>query len=179
MHAIISKLDSTSTKTVVSLWEKLYVTCGLTSIYDIPTPHVTWFVAEEINLEKAEPSLQQVSEQSEPFKLHTFGVGIFTGESPVLYLPMVKSLEMIDLHCKIWKHISPYSKERKSYYLPKFWVPHITLALRDLNRENLDCAVNAICFEPIELYITIDNLVTAEYEESKPARILTQYQFNA
>jgi 2'-5' RNA ligase len=178
MHAIISELDLNTSKIVRDIWLKLYEKCGLTSIFDIPTPHLTWFVAEEFNLAQIKTPLDQIVTNQQPFDLHTFGVGIFTGESPVLYLPMVKSLEMIHLHCEIWQKMTPFSKKRKSYYSPRLWVPHITLALRDLTRENLDCAVNTVGFDPIELYVTIDNLIAAEFKELNPSRLLDRFDFS-
>jgi 2'-5' RNA ligase len=179
MQAIISRLDQNTSKIVRNLWGKLYDECGLNAIYTIPTPHVTWFAADEIDLDLSLPLLSEIAEGSMAFTLHTFGLGIFSGEKPVLYLPMVKTLEMIHLHCKIWEQLESHAKAKKLYYSPKMWVPHITLALKDLTRENMACAVNAIGFDPIELYVVIDNLIVAEYEETSLGEILFQYDFNA
>lgn len=178
MQAIISRLDPNTSEIVSDLWQKLYDECGLNAIYTIPTPHVTWFAADKIDLDHSLASLSEIASEAKPFTLHTFGLGIFSGEKPVLYLPMVKTLEMIHLHCNIWEKIEPYAKAEKLYYSPKMWVPHITLALKDLTRENMACAVNAISFDPIELYVVIDNLIVAEYEETSLGELLFQYNFN-
>lgn len=178
MQAIISRLDSKTSTIVSNLWQKLCEECGLNAIYTIPTPHVTWFAADEIDLDLSLPLLAGIAEETKDFTLHTFGLGIFSGEKPVLYLPMVKTLEMIQLHCKIWEQVGPHAQEKKLYYSPKMWVPHITLALKDLTRENMACAVNAIGFDPIELYVVIDNLIVAEYEETNLGELLIQYDFN-
>ena len=177
MHAIISRLDPDTTSIVNNLWQKLFDECGLNAIYTIPTPHVTWFAADKINLDRSKPLLSKIAEETQEFTLHTFGLGIFSGENPVLYLPMVKTSEMIRLHCEIWDQVAQYAQREKLYYSPSMWVPHITLALKDLTRENLACAVNAIGFEPIELYVVIDNLIVAEYEETHIGEMLFQYEF--
>ena len=177
MHIIISELDPATTEIVKDLWQQLHDKCGLRGIYMTPTPHFTWLVADEFNIEQVKSVLDELVAQVQSFKLHTFGLGIFSGEEPVLYLPMVKSLEMISLHCQIWEHIAPLSHGLKLYYSPKIWVPHITLAIKDLNKENLSCAVNAIAFEQIELYVQVDNLAIAELEDESAGEILHRYQF--
>ena len=176
MNAIISKLDPESSGTVTDLWRKLREACGLNAIYDLPLPHLTWMVAEELDIKKSAPILTQISDTTASLTLHTFGLGVFTGKKPVLYLPLVKSVEMIDLHEKIWDQISPFSKDQKLYYSPRLWVPHITLALNDLNEETLACAINTIGFDTIELFIQISDLVVARYEEKKAGEILKDFK---
>ena len=177
MYAIISELDPESSTTVNQLWQKLCDACGLNAIYNMPLPHLTWMVAEELEIENSSPIIAQISEGTTPLTLHTFGLGVFTGDNPVLYLPTVKSIEMINLHEKIWNQISPFSKDQKLYYSPRLWVPHITLAINDLTKENLACAINAIAFDTIELFIQISNLAIATYEEKKAGDILEQFKF--
>jgi hypothetical protein len=50
MYAIISELDKDSSVVVKDLWARLRDACGLRAIYDLPTPHFTWFVAESLDL---------------------------------------------------------------------------------------------------------------------------------
>ncbi len=177
MYAIISKLDPESATTVNKLWRTLCDACGLTAIYNMPLPHLTWMVAEDLAIKKSTPILSQITEEATTLTLHTFGLGVFTGEKPVLYLPVVKSIEMISLHEKIWDQVFPFSKDQKLYYSPDLWVPHITLAINDLTEENLACAINAIAFDTIENFIRIDNLAIARYENKKAGDILEQFQF--
>ncbi len=178
MYAIISKLDPESSTTVNKHWRKLCDACGLTAIYNLPLPHLTWMVAEDLAVKKSTPIITQISENVTPLTLHTFGLGVFTGAKPVLYLPVVKSIEMISLHEKIWDQIFPLSKDQKLYYSPKLWAPHITLAINDLNEENLACAVNALAFDTIELFVRISNLAIARYEDKKSGDILEQFNFS-
>lgn len=178
MYAILSELDPKSSSTVNKLWRKLCETCGLNAIYNMPLPHLTWMVAEDLERQKSTPILAQIAENTTPLTLHTFGLGIFTGEKPVLYLPTVKSVETIALHERIWDQVSPFSKEQKLYYSPRLWVPHITLAINDLNQDNLACTINAIAFDTIELFIQISNLAIAQYEDKQAGEILEQFEFS-
>ena len=178
MHTIISELDPGTSKIVRDLWQQLHDKCGLRGIYMTPTPHFTWLVADEFNSDQVKSILEDLVAQVQSFKLHAFGLGVFSGEEPVLYLPMVKSLDMITLHCQIWEHVAPVSKELELYYSPKIWVPHITLARKDLTKENLSCAVNAIAFKQIELYLQVDNLAIAELENNGAGEILHRFRFS-
>ena len=179
MFAIISALDPDSSATVSAIWQKLCQSCGLTAIYEIPTPHFTWLLADNLEIQKTRKALAEITAEASTMTLHTFGLGIFTGDQPVLYLPIVKSSKMIALHEKIWEQIIPLSDDPKMYYSPVLWVPHITLALNDLNQDNLTCAVNAIASEPIELFIKVDNLAIAEYQKSKSGKIFDRFLISA
>lgn len=177
MYAIISKLDPDSSTTVSNLWLKLRDNCGLSGIYKTPTPHFTWFAADDLDLPEVTSALSKLAESAEPFTIHTFGLGIFTGRNPILYLPMVKSIKLINLHHEIWNNFEQFSQEPNLYYSPKLWVPHITIALNDLTHENLSCALETVAFDPIELFVTVDNLNIAEYDEQRPGKFLEIFYF--
>jgi len=178
MHAIISRLDTETSAIVKRLWQILFEECGLSAIYSLPTPHVTWFAAEAMDIEKTVPILSQIASNIDDFQVHTFGLGIFTGVQPILYLPMVKTLEMIHLHDVLWDQMEPYSQEPKKYYSPRLWVPHITLALRDLTHQKLSCAVESIGHQPIELFVNINNLIIAETNEDYIGELHCEFRFN-
>jgi hypothetical protein len=175
MYAIISEIDPHSSTEVAKIWGELSQVCGLREIYTLPTPHFTWLVAEELALEEANSILSSMIVNTPKIATFTSGLGIFSGEYPVLFLPMVKSIEMIHLHQKIWEQLGPCCKEKNKYYSPSFWLPHITLALKDLNKENLTCAVNLIAFEQIELSVLMTSIAIAEHQIGQNAQILERY----
>ncbi len=162
MIAIISALDQESSDQVRALWRTLEMACHLRGIFHFPTPHMSWFAAESLETSRAEPILQQLAESCDPFMVHTFGLGIFPGEHPVLYLPVVKSQTLLQCHNKIWNQTQPYSEETKLYYSPSFWLPHITLAIKDIDQDTLLCAVNAVVTRQLSLNIVLDNVMIVE-----------------
>ncbi len=179
MYAIISELDPNAATTVSGLWQQLCLACGLTEIYHLPTPHFTWFLADHLDSDIVIPLVKRLTTNLNSFQVHTFGLGIFTGEKPVLYLPIVKSAEMIRLHREIWNQIQPYGDEVQQYYSPRLWVPHITLALKDLTEENLACAVNSIAFEPIELFIKVGHIALVAYENENANETLLTWSLSS
>lgn len=178
IKAIITELNAEAAAEVGEMWQKLYEACGLKAIYTIPVPHFTWFAADELDVAEAKTILTRIAAHQRSLTIHTFGLGIFAGNLPVIYLPMVKSLPMYTLHKEIWEEIQPHSKNPRLYYSPKLWLPHITLALKDLTHENLSCAVDALAFDPVEMYIVADNLAIVEHEDEKVGKTLETFLFN-
>lgn len=172
MHAIISEIDPESSKKVSQIWRKLFETCELEAIYNFPTPHFTWLIAQELKIDAVNYQIAVLADQCPRVETYTSGFGIFSGENPVLYFPLVKSLEMIHFHQKIWEHIQPYSTGQNRYYSPAKWLPHITLALKDLNSSNLACAVDALIGEPHEFFVSMTSLAIVESEENEIGKIL-------
>jgi 2'-5' RNA ligase len=175
MYAIISEIDEQSGEKVNQIWQKLCEACDLGAVYTTPTPHFTWLTAEELDVEKSKLNLSEIVKSSPVINTHTFGLGLFSGGHPVLFLPMVKTIEMIQFHQHIWNEISPYAKDLNKYYSPEYWLPHITLAFKDINRENLACAINEIGFEKIELNVSMTSLEIAEHEDEKIWTILERF----
>lgn len=178
MYAIISELDTQSSVLVKDLWGRLREACGLMAIYKLPTPHFTWFAADTLDVAAVEEIIADLSARSEELISYVFGFGIFSGERPVFYLPLVKSQTMIDLHNEIWSQVISYSRGRNRYYSPNFWLPHITLAINDITKESLACALESVAFEPVEMKISTNNLIVVAQEDDPSSLALKQFRFN-
>jgi 2'-5' RNA ligase len=176
MYAIISELDYDSSVVVKNLWARLRDACGLREIYNLPTPHFSWLVAEALDLPRAKSVIADLAAHQKTLTSHVFGLGIFSGDRPVLYLPIVKSQGMIDLHNQIWDKLESMTDRANGYYSPAFWLPHITLAINDLRRENLACALESVAFEPVELTIATENLILVVQKGNPPNNVLYQYR---
>ena len=175
MYAIISEIDEHSSETVSKIWQNLCEVCGLDEIYTLPTPHFTWLIADEMDLEQTGLILESMILKVPAIRTFTFGLGIFSGTLPVLFLPMVKTIDMIHLHQEIWDKIGPHCRKLNMYYSPSLWMPHITLALKDIDKEKLACAVNAYAFEQMELSVTMTSIDIAESEDKKIGKILQRF----
>jgi 2'-5' RNA ligase len=176
MYAVISELDNDSSAVVKSIWARLREACGLRAIYDLPTPHFSWLVANTLDLPRAKSIIADLAAEHLLITSHVFGLGIFSGDRPVLYLPIVKSQAMIDLHNQIWDKLGSMADHVNGYYSPAFWLPHITLAINDLQRENLACALESVAFEPVELTISAGNLILVVQTGNPPNNVLYQYR---
>jgi len=178
MYAIISELDADSAETVRCLWRRLRDACGLEAIYNLPTPHLTWLVAEDIDIPTAASIITNLAAQKRGLMTYVFGLGIFSGGRPVLYLPMVKTQAMLDLHNQVWDQVQSYAVHPNQYYAPDHWLPHITLAFNDLTKDNLACALESVAFETIEMSVKVDNLIIVAEETDPSSEALYRYRLS-
>lgn len=179
MYAVISEFDPDSTKTIRSFWQRLCRLCGLKEIYHLPIPHFTWMLSEEMDIDQVRPLIDRIAKENESISIQTFGLGIFTGQEPVLYLPIVKSLTLLQLHQEIWEQVRPFASKVQQYYAPSHWIPHITLALKDLTQETLNCAMSEIAFRTIELSCRAEELALVAYMDGNRGETLHAAAFNS
>lgn len=156
--AVASLLNPEADKTTHALWMRLEKSCGLRGIRLTPTPHFSWLVAKQYQTPEIIANLKAIANEMTPFKVRTSGLGIFTGSDPVIYLPLVKTRSMLTFHERLNELIMPCSIEPNPYYTPDRWVPHVTLATKDVDPENLACAVSGMIDRQLDIEITVDHL---------------------
>ena len=137
MEGIVSLLDDKHYQLVEDIWTELVRRFGVRGVYITPYPHFSYHVAANYNLESLTPILERVTSNIATFQVRTGGLGIFSGAAPVIYIPVVRSLELTQLHEALWKEISPFASGTQEYYHPDQWMPHITVGFGDINQENL------------------------------------------
>lgn len=167
MHAIVSVLDPEHYALVEALWQELEVDCGLAGVRATPVPHFSWHIAESYDFDALQATVRRFAGLTRPFSIHTTGLGLFTRESPVLFIPIVRTNLLSKIHQKIWDRATPLSQNSSTFYAPELWIPHITLAHRDVSLPSLCCVVERLAFEVIGWEIAIDNLaVVSQVEEN-------------
>lgn len=176
MFVVASLLNPAATHQTQEIWQLLEFQCGLAGIKLTPLPHFSWQASEEFNLPRVEESLRQLAERTAPFTIQTAGLGIFTGENPILYLALAKNRKLMELHEAIWKEVEPAAINPNIYYSPVSWIPHITLAYRDVNPENLACAVRDLAFRKTSLEVMVDHFALI-YEVDGQIGIKFRYDF--
>ena len=158
IFAIVSELDEETNARVQALWQELDETCGLKAIKIFPIPHFSWHGAEFYDIGPVETVLDEITRRTAPLVVQAGGVGIFTGPSPVVYIPLVASPPLLRFHQDLWERIEPLAHHPNPLYAPFNWVPHISLALLDVTQENIACAVNLLAFRALEMTLQVNNL---------------------
>jgi 2'-5' RNA ligase len=158
MHGLVSLLDPEYYAKVEAIWQELKDDCGLTGIYITPLPHFSWQIAEDYDWIKLESFLTQIAADTKPFSVKTCGLALFTGDNPIIYIPVVRTRTLTDLHQLIWDRITPISAFPSLLYSPSFWMPHISLAYKDIALEGLHCLMDKLTFRTFNWEIQIDNL---------------------
>jgi 2'-5' RNA ligase len=159
MNGIASLLDPSANSRVGHIWDELGSLCGLHGVKITPFPHFTWQVTEGYELPLLESILDEFSRRTQPFIIRTDGLGVFTGENPVIYISIFKDEKLMKLHSMLWEQTKGYAKQPDMLYSPARWIPHITLAYNDLTNENVGCAFRSLVFQSFNWEINIDNLI--------------------
>lgn len=132
MHGIVTLLDAEHTALVESLWAELERHFGLRGGYLTPFPHFSYQVAAAYDLARLEPALAAAARELAPFRVRTTGLGVFAGEQPVLHIAVERTEALLRAHERVWRASEPAAEGLDAYYRASAWVPHITLAMRDL-----------------------------------------------
>jgi 2'-5' RNA ligase len=169
MLAIISILDLEGENAVKEIWRQLEAHCGLSGIKVFPYPHITWLGAVSCDKEMMILTLDQFASTTPPIQVKTNGLGTFSGENPVLYLPVVKDPNLVAFHQGMWERMNSCMSDRLIHYSPDQWMPHVTLAIKDVTPKRLACAVKLLCENEYILSINLDNLALVDQEGESAA----------
>ena len=137
MNAIISPLDDEHNRRVSDLWAELEAEFGLRGVLVTPYPHFTFQLAASYDLTRLETTLHDLAATIPPVEVQTRGLGIFTGEEPVLFVRVIRTPELNTIHQRIWDACAALGTGLSDYYAEKRWIPHITLAAHDLTPATL------------------------------------------
>jgi 2'-5' RNA ligase len=157
MQGIVSMLDAQASDSVEALWSELEQHFGLTYARTA-YPHFSYQVVEQYDPVALEPLLRRLADATLPYHVTTSGLGIFTGERPVLYVRVVRDDVLSAFHRAIYDTALPCCAGLHGYYTPVNWNPHITLAMQDLTHELLPEVVQHLSRRPFQWDITVSSL---------------------
>ncbi len=158
MHGVVSLLDNKHYQLVEDLWAELAREFAVSGVYLPSYPHVSYQVARYYNVKSLEPVLRRFAASKTSFQVRAAGLGIFTKPRPVLYISVARSLELMQFHEAIWQEISSIGSGIEDYYRPAHWMPHITIAIGDVKKDNLPQIVRVLIERDFNWEMTIDNI---------------------
>jgi 2'-5' RNA ligase len=159
MLGLVSLLDDAHSIKVRILWDAWERLFGIRHLLEVtPVPHISYFIAPEIDVEKLERQLGKFVMDMKPFKVMATGIGIFTHPRLVLYTPVVRTQTLTEVHSRLMAHFMPAASNPLALYMPDQWMPHITLAYEDVTPELLPEIFNWLHRHPISWEIEIDNV---------------------
>ena len=84
--------------------------------------HFSWHVGGQYDLPVLTTILDKIAREAIAFDIQTTGFGVFSSDHPVLYLPIVKTKKLCELHNHIWNEIRSISVRPIDYYAPDQWI---------------------------------------------------------
>ena len=177
MHAVVSLFDEDTTEAVKNLWRELANDFGVRQLAEVlPYPHVSYQIARHYDESQLTSLVEQLAHQATPFPIQAGGLALFTGLHPVLYVPIVRTIELSHFHQRVWQAISQTGEGIPSYYEPNSWMPHITLAEHDLQAESLAQIMARFFTRELLWEIPIDNLAII-WDTGTQQELRSQFHF--
>jgi 2'-5' RNA ligase len=131
---------------------------GLDDVQATPEPHITYQLAGVQKLSALHAVLAEVARTTEPFAVHTTGLGVFPGPSPTIYVPVLRTNQLNQLHQRIVQATAPLCLRTDKFSGPECWLPHISLALHDTTPELLGPVLQYLNRQTFNLKLPLDNL---------------------
>jgi 2'-5' RNA ligase len=158
MQAIATLINPKTNLTTTNLWQVLSRACDLNGIKIPQNPHFSWMVAERFEEEPLKEAFIGFARKTKPFEIHTTGMGIFTGEKPILYLPIVKTEPLLQMHNELWRTLFPMGVNQNTVYHPSQWMPHVTVIGEEVPSPKMTCVLESIISLGLEMTIEVNNL---------------------
>ena len=158
MLALTSLLASPASDHINELIHSLETKFGLMDVQATPEPHLTYQLVEPVDMEELKGSLARVAAETKPFVAHTTGLGMFPGERPVIYIPVLRSDYLNELHHRVLAVAGPLCSRTDKFSAPDLWLPHVSLALHDTTPELLGPVLQFLNNQTFNLELDITNL---------------------
>ncbi|MCC7359970.1 MAG: 2'-5' RNA ligase family protein [Anaerolineales bacterium] len=144
MEGLVSRLDPQHDDQLNGLVAELAQVFNLARQHLPPFPHFSYQIAPRYDRAGLPEALAQVARRHAPLSVRTSGLGLFPGDDPVLYLPLVRTAALSALHADLWATLAPFAVEPPPLYAPDQWTPHLTLISGGLSAAGLGEAVQRL-----------------------------------
>ena len=142
IYAVVSLLGDEARAEATAIWDQLQEKYGAHAAREAIDPHVTYLVGETPAAEQFAACIAEEIAVTEPFSIQLDGYGMFPGPPPVLFLRIVRSAALSTLFERVTTAAERAGIRIWPNYTSQTWVPHCTLALRDLPLAALPTALD-------------------------------------
>jgi 2'-5' RNA ligase len=158
MLAIASLVSLNQNPESKAIWDSIEDRCDDFGYTKIQIPHFSWQIATDYALHSMIPALSALASTWKEFTINTTGLGLFTGNIPALYLPIIKTQDLLEKHIEIWDLCSSFGTEVSPMYAPENWLPHITLVHQGFSLENVTCIIGDLFLQKLSLQFLVKKI---------------------
>lgn len=166
VFAVATVLDIQNDPESAEAWDRVEEAFSQADLAEPGLLHFSWHVAASYRTDWIEDCLRETAKDLSLILTTSTGLGIFTNEKPVLYLPVSKNRLIADLHHHLWKRLEPIAENVNRYYDPENWIPHITLAYENANAEQICQMASLLLKQEMVFRLRIDHLALIFRNES-------------
>jgi len=178
MYGIVSFLDDSHDRLVDEVWREMLADCTVTNKHLPPLPHFSWRVFETCDEVQVDQVLNEIAQNVIPFKVRTSGLGIFTGEPLVVYIPLIKDDNLLKFHGLIYQKTILYTHKISPFYNPDTWMPHITLINGRNQGKDILCALAKLIKMDFIWEFSVDSIALIGGDENNHGRGEYFHQFS-
>ena len=174
--SIVSYLDPQATAQVRGLQRTISEVTGSHASLSSWEPHVT--IGDGVAVDDTERTrlvgeTQQLADETSAFELHMSGfssldnrpIGIGEVSTPyVLFVDVQVNPQLLDIVDRMQVITDKYTAW---YHMPQPYLPHVTLAFRDLTREGFERGLDYLSDKDIRITSVIDHIALVEKLETK------------
>ena len=175
LAGVCSILPEEASARVIELWEELDTELGLKSATISPLPHFSYQVARDYDLEVLQEVVEGFAAKSRALRVQTAGLGLFTGPSPILHIPIVRSPELARFQVAVWSAASVAAGKLDQHYHPASWIPHVSLAFGDTTSASIAAAVDRLAERDFAWDLELDNLAIIRGAGHRPQELVARY----
>ena len=178
MHGIVSALPTQYERIVLDLWEEMEERFDSRFAQTALVPHFTWQLAmDDYVLDDLTPQLDAFCKTLKPFKIHVQGARLFPGSLPTIYLHIIKSKGLKDLHQCLWEKFNLFAQGSNELYHSDTWVPHITIVHKDMAQKHVQNALALLNEHQIDWRFEVDNLLILHQAPDQLATLDYHFKF--
>ncbi len=168
--SITSSFDEEDTAFIIDIYNELLQANLTVERFENFVPHITYVAAVFKDSEQVENALKTYCEHTPPLNLYTTGLGIFTGESPVIYSNIIRTPQLNRMQQELSELLAPFMNESHPHFEPRVWTPHLTIGWAN-GAENLGKAIQMLCQRDFNREYLIDDITILFGDESKTPQI--------
>lgn len=175
MPGVITLLPEPSSGRVEALWEGMRREFGVPRGYPGAVPHLSFHIGSHDVDAGAEAIVERVAMATQPFTVYSAGLGVFGGAMPVIHLSVARSPAATSLAKRLATELERAGfPSSDPYFAPDRWMPHVTIAHRNLSGMELGPLLGWLAAQPLAWEILVTTLSIAR-ETEQSAEILATF----
>ncbi|WP_175639153.1 2'-5' RNA ligase family protein [Metabacillus schmidteae] len=173
---IASLLTGNERDKVLHFWNVFETEYKSIGVQSFEHPNIGFQGGSCLSVDPLKEELLNLCNKLSPFEILIDGFDFFETTPKVVYLKVIKTSELIELHKKINNLLEKCCVDLFELYTPANWVPHITLAMADLSETSFNEFKKKNRDNFPSFWQTISNLALVEFKENGCVELLSNFQ---